>query len=130
MKTNKYAILATTRCGTTWTHQTLYHYGISTTHEKIYVPKHRVMDPMPWPDKLHVDVSWGGPYHLPFDSDVFIIHQVRHPLRAIASLMKGPVFMPTDDVRADMDKVRAFLADKVGLHPEQSGEIRLREEDG
>jgi 1-acyl-sn-glycerol-3-phosphate acyltransferase len=41
----------------------------------------------------------------------------------------GPTFMPGDDVRADMDKIRAFFADKVGRHPDQTGEIRLHEEE-
>ncbi|MCH8891225.1 MAG: 1-acyl-sn-glycerol-3-phosphate acyltransferase, partial [Myxococcales bacterium] len=41
----------------------------------------------------------------------------------------GPAFMPSDDVRADMDKIRAFFADKVARHPDQTSEIRLREED-
>ncbi len=41
----------------------------------------------------------------------------------------GPAFMPSDDVRADMDKIRAFFADAVARHPDQVGEIRLREEE-
>jgi 1-acyl-sn-glycerol-3-phosphate acyltransferase len=41
----------------------------------------------------------------------------------------GPAFMPTDDVRADMDKIRAFFADKIGRYPEKAGEIRLHEEE-
>ena len=41
----------------------------------------------------------------------------------------GPAFMPSDDVRADMDQIRAYFADVIGCHPEQVGEIRLREEE-
>jgi 1-acyl-sn-glycerol-3-phosphate acyltransferase len=41
----------------------------------------------------------------------------------------GRVITPSDDVRADMDEIRAFFADKVGHHPEKVGEIRLHEED-
>jgi len=41
----------------------------------------------------------------------------------------GPSFMPSDDVRADMDKARAFFTDVVARHPDQVGKIRLREED-
>jgi 1-acyl-sn-glycerol-3-phosphate acyltransferase len=41
----------------------------------------------------------------------------------------GPTFMPTDDVRADMDRIRAFYADKTGLKPDQATPPRLREED-
>ena len=41
----------------------------------------------------------------------------------------GPTFMPSDDLRADMDKIRAFYADKTGRYPDQAGEVRLREEE-
>jgi 1-acyl-sn-glycerol-3-phosphate acyltransferase len=41
----------------------------------------------------------------------------------------GPAFEPTGDLRADMDRIRAFYADKVGRYPACFGEIRLREED-
>lgn len=41
----------------------------------------------------------------------------------------GPTFRPSDDVVADMDRVRAFYADKRGVHPERRTEPRLREED-
>lgn len=40
----------------------------------------------------------------------------------------GPSFMPTGDVVADMDVVRAFYADKHGIHPQLRTEPRLREE--
>ena len=42
----------------------------------------------------------------------------------------GPTFMPSGDLRADMDKIRAFYAGKVARHPDQAGEVRLREETG
>ena len=41
----------------------------------------------------------------------------------------GPSLIPTDDVVADMDLVRAFYADKHGVHPLLRTEPRLREED-
>ena len=41
----------------------------------------------------------------------------------------GPTFVPTGDVRADMDRVRAFYADKRGVRPALRTEPRLREED-
>ena len=41
----------------------------------------------------------------------------------------GPVLTPTGDVRADMDVIRAFYADKRGIHPQRRTEPRLREED-
>ncbi len=40
----------------------------------------------------------------------------------------GPAFLPSGDIAADMDRIRAFYADKVGKHAERMGEIRLREE--
>jgi 1-acyl-sn-glycerol-3-phosphate acyltransferase len=40
----------------------------------------------------------------------------------------GPTFAPTGDVRADMDVIRAFYADKRGVNPEHRTEPRLREE--
>jgi 1-acyl-sn-glycerol-3-phosphate acyltransferase len=40
----------------------------------------------------------------------------------------GPTFAPTGDVAADMDRVRAFYADKRGIHPEMRTEPRLRDE--
>ncbi|MFA9565903.1 MAG: acyl-phosphate glycerol 3-phosphate acyltransferase, partial [Acidimicrobiales bacterium] len=35
---------------------------------------------------------------------------------------------PTDDVVADMDRIREFYADKQGVKPENRTEPRLREE--
>ena len=40
----------------------------------------------------------------------------------------GLVLQPTDDVVADMDRVREFYADKRGVRPENRTEPRLREE--
>lgn len=40
----------------------------------------------------------------------------------------GSFLKPTGDVKADMDQIRAFYADKVGRYPEAFGPIRLREE--
>jgi 1-acyl-sn-glycerol-3-phosphate acyltransferase len=40
----------------------------------------------------------------------------------------GPTFMPSGNVVDDMDRVRAFYADKHGIHPELRTEPRLREE--
>jgi 1-acyl-sn-glycerol-3-phosphate acyltransferase len=40
----------------------------------------------------------------------------------------GPTFAPTGNVRADMDRIRAFYADKTGLRPENFTPPRLRDE--
>ncbi|MGP9538857.1 1-acyl-sn-glycerol-3-phosphate acyltransferase [Brachybacterium sp. AOP43-C2-M15] len=41
----------------------------------------------------------------------------------------GPRITLGDDIRADMDRIRAFYADKSGYHPAARVEPRLREED-
>ena len=40
----------------------------------------------------------------------------------------GPTFAPSDDVGADMDRIREFYADKTGIRPELATVPRLREE--
>ena len=40
----------------------------------------------------------------------------------------GTSFMPSGDVKRDMDEVRRFYVDKVGKYPERFSEIRLLEE--
>ena len=40
----------------------------------------------------------------------------------------GPTFMPTEDIGADMDRIRAFYADKSGIKPELATPPRVREE--
>lgn len=42
----------------------------------------------------------------------------------------GPSLELTGAVGADMDRIRAFYADKAGYHPAMRVEPRLREEDG
>jgi 1-acyl-sn-glycerol-3-phosphate acyltransferase len=42
----------------------------------------------------------------------------------------GPTMFLTGDVRADMERIRAFYAGMVARHPEQASRVRLREEDG
>lgn len=42
----------------------------------------------------------------------------------------GPTLELTGDVGRDMDRVRAFYADKAGVHPARRVEPRLREEGG
>jgi len=44
------------------------------------------------------------------------------------SMGMGPTFEPSGDVNADMDLVREFYADIVGIHPEKRTEPRLRDE--
>jgi 1-acyl-sn-glycerol-3-phosphate acyltransferase len=41
----------------------------------------------------------------------------------------GPELVPGDDLRADMDEIRAFYADKRGKYPDRFGDVRLAEEE-
>ena len=41
----------------------------------------------------------------------------------------GPAIHLTGDMKADMDRIRAFYADKVGKHPEWFGPVRLKDEE-
>jgi 1-acyl-sn-glycerol-3-phosphate acyltransferase len=42
----------------------------------------------------------------------------------------GESFLPTGDIAADMDRIAAFYAGKVGKHPEKLGTIRARPASG
>src|SRR5690606_10620788 len=42
----------------------------------------------------------------------------------------GPTLSLSGDIPADMDRIRAFYADKAGFHPERRVEPRLSAEDG
>jgi 1-acyl-sn-glycerol-3-phosphate acyltransferase len=68
-----------------------------------------------------------GFYHIARAAGVPVVLAYLDYPRKIGGI--GPTITLTGDVRKDMDAVRAFYADKVGLHPESSGPIRLREED-
>ncbi len=41
----------------------------------------------------------------------------------------GPALQPTGDVKADMEAIRAFYADKFGKFRERMSDVRLREEE-
>ena len=41
----------------------------------------------------------------------------------------GPAIEATGDISADMDEIRRFYADKVARHPEDFGDVRLKEEE-
>jgi 1-acyl-sn-glycerol-3-phosphate acyltransferase len=40
----------------------------------------------------------------------------------------GPALYPGEDLRGDMDAIRAFYADKRGKYPDRFGAVRLKEE--
>ncbi len=67
-----------------------------------------------------------GFYRIAQEADVpLVLGFVDRPTRTAGF---GPSFRPSDDVRADMDRVRAFYADKHGAKPQPSAIPSLREE--
>lgn len=77
--------------------------------------------------RAHVDYWKSGFYHIACAAKVPIVMSFLDYERKIGGF--GPGFMPTDDLIADMDQIRAFYGDKKGKYPELFGQIRLREED-
>ena len=68
-----------------------------------------------------------GFYHIARSAQVPICLSFLDFGRKVAGL--GPLIMPTGNVRADMDQVRAFYRDIRGKLPALESEPRLREED-
>ena len=77
--------------------------------------------------RAYVDYWKSGFYHIARGADVPLVLSYLDFGRKVGGI--GPVIELTGDVRADMDRIREFYADKEGLHPERVGVIRLREED-
>ena len=65
-----------------------------------------------------------GFYHLARSAEVPIV--LGFVCRKTKRIGLGPVVELSGDEAADMDKIRKFYADKVGLRDELRGEIRLR----
>jgi len=68
-----------------------------------------------------------GFYHIARGAGVPIVCAYLDYARKVGGI--GLVFTPSGDVRADMDRVRAFYAPIRGRFPEQMTPVRLREED-
>ena len=77
--------------------------------------------------RRHVDHWKSGFYHIARQADVPIVMSFLDYERKVGGF--GPAIVPTDDVVADMDQIRAFYGDKKGKYPEDFGQIRLREEE-
>lgn len=75
----------------------------------------------------YVDYWKSGFYHIATAAKVPIVMSYLDYPRKLGGF--GPAFMPTGDIRADMDTLRAFYSGKQGKHVEWTGRIRLREED-
>ena len=77
--------------------------------------------------RSHVDYWKSGFYHIARGADVPVVLSYLDFGKKVGGI--GPALKMTGDIAADMDKIRAFYADKKGLRPNKVGIIRLREED-
>ncbi len=75
----------------------------------------------------HVDHWKSGFYHIARAANVPIVMSYLDYSEKRGGF--GPGFLPSSDLRKDMDTVRAFYEGKQGKYPELFGRIRLREED-
>ncbi len=67
-----------------------------------------------------------GFYHIAREANVPILCGYLDYRRKVGGV--GPVILPSGDVHADMDRIRAFYRGVTGLKPEGFAEPRLREE--
>jgi 1-acyl-sn-glycerol-3-phosphate acyltransferase len=77
--------------------------------------------------RSYVDYWKSGFYRIAVAADVPVVLSYLDFSRKEGGI--GPALKMTGDIRADMDRIRAFYAGKTGLRPENVGVIRLREED-
>ncbi len=77
--------------------------------------------------RSHVDYWKSGFYHIARSADVPVVLSFLDVGNKVGGV--GPTIELTGDVRADMDKIRAFYSGMQGFCPENIGVIRLREED-
>jgi 1-acyl-sn-glycerol-3-phosphate acyltransferase len=77
--------------------------------------------------RSHVDYWKSGFYHIARSADVPVILSYLDVGNKVSGI--GPTIKLTGDVRADMDKIRAFYSGMQGFCPENIGVIKLREED-
>lgn len=67
-----------------------------------------------------------GFYHIAHEAQIPILCGFLDFRRKVAGV--GPAIVPTGDVKADMDRIRAFYADKTGKRPEATTPMRLESE--
>jgi len=77
--------------------------------------------------RRHVSHWKSGFYHIARAANVPIVLGYLDYARRRGGF--GPSIEATGDVRADMEKVRVFYADKVARFPELFGDVRLKEEE-
>ncbi|NNL66060.1 MAG: acyltransferase [Myxococcales bacterium] len=75
----------------------------------------------------HTDHWKSGFYHIAVGAGVPLVFSYLDFGRKVGGI--GPTYVPTGDVKADMDVIRAFYRDMQGRSPEDFGPIRLKEEE-
>ena len=76
--------------------------------------------------RSYTDRWKSGFYHIAREAEVPIVLGFLDFGRRVGGL--GPAVVPSGDLRADMDRIRAFYKPIQGRNPERFGPIRLREE--
>ena len=77
--------------------------------------------------RKYVEYWKSGFYHIACAAGVPIVMSYLDYPRKLGGF--GPAFMPTGDIRADMEILREFYSGKKGKNVAWTGRIRLREED-
>lgn len=77
--------------------------------------------------RSYVDYWKSGFYHIAREANVPVVMSILDWSKREGGI--GPSFVPSGDLVADMNKVRAFYAGATGRFPKKVGRIRLREED-
>ena len=77
--------------------------------------------------RAHVSHWKSGFYHIARAANVPIVLGYLDYARRRGGF--GPSIEATGDIRADMDEIRRFYADKIAKYPEDFGDVRLKEEE-
>lgn len=104
------------------------HHVVEQLAEAFKHAKRLVLAVPPEGTRKRAEYWKSGFYHIARLAQVPIIPGALDYSRKIASA--GPAIVPGDNtLRDDMDRIRAFYADKIGRFPALMGPVRLREED-
>jgi len=87
------AIVGTGRSGTKYMSEMLTRSGYNCSHESYFTPKGPFLRNTQRSYKARADASWLAVPYLP-DSNIMVIHIVRHPLRVIRSFFNMGFFKP------------------------------------
>ena len=101
---------------------------VSQAAERFAISDQLVLAIAPEGTRKHTDYWRSGFYWIAHEARVPIVLAYADYGRRVGGI--GPSLTPSGDIESDMEKIRAFYADKVGKHPEKLGSIRLRPDGG